>query len=151
MNYASGRAIDPNRPMVALTFDDGPAVYDDRILTALKKVGGRATFFVVGRRVASYPRQMQRMVAGGHEIGNHSWNHENFSNLSRAGIIDSVNKTNAALVSGDGKQCHCDGPLRCHRRPDHFRFDISATRRSCGAWTPWTGKRENAQSTINRC
>lgn len=50
----NGKSVDPTRPMVALTFDDGPSKYTPRILDSLEANGGRATFFMVGNRVASY-------------------------------------------------------------------------------------------------
>ena len=74
-------AIDPDKPMVALTFDDGPAVggdAGDRILDVLEKNGAKATFFMVGCNVAEAPENMKRKVDLGMEIGNHTWNHTHF-------------------------------------------------------------------------
>ena len=69
---AAGRVIDPAKPMVALTFDDGPyAPVGNRILDCLAQYNGRATFYVVGERVPGNAAEMQRIVAEGHEIGNH--------------------------------------------------------------------------------
>lgn len=60
----------------ALTFDDGP---DDRftplILNVLRNHGSRATFFVLGEKVLKFPDLTERIVAEGHEIGVHGWNH----------------------------------------------------------------------------
>lgn len=61
---------------VALTFDDGPhEVFTPGILDTLKTYGAKATFFVTGERAARYPRLLERMVAEGHEIGNHTYSH----------------------------------------------------------------------------
>lgn len=61
---------------IALTFDDGPQeVLTPKILDLLKEYGAHATFFVVGERAARLPRLLERMVAEGHEIGNHTYSH----------------------------------------------------------------------------
>ena len=61
---------------VALTFDDGPdPVWTPRVLDALGQAGVRGTFFLVGERAERAPALVRRMVAEGHEIGNHSWSH----------------------------------------------------------------------------
>ena len=55
--------IDPSKPMVALTFDDGPQPsVGNRIMDCLAQYGGKATFFMVGERVGSYKTEVQRMV-----------------------------------------------------------------------------------------
>ena len=62
MIASGGRYIDPTKPMVALTFDDGPyAPVGNRIMDSLEQHNGRATFFVVGSRVPSYQAEIKRM------------------------------------------------------------------------------------------
>ncbi|GLW96217.1 bifunctional polysaccharide deacetylase/glycosyltransferase family 2 protein [Microtetraspora sp. NBRC 16547] len=61
---------------VALTFDDGPDPrWTPELLDILKRHGAKATFFVVGGRAAQQPELIRRMVAEGHEIGNHTYTH----------------------------------------------------------------------------
>ena len=48
------KPVDPNQPMIALTFDDGPGPGTERILEALHSHGARATFFMMGTRVNTY-------------------------------------------------------------------------------------------------
>ena len=61
---------------LALTFDDGPdPVWTPRLLDALGAAGVRGTFFLIGERAERTPDLVRRMVAEGHEIGNHSWSH----------------------------------------------------------------------------
>jgi peptidoglycan/xylan/chitin deacetylase (PgdA/CDA1 family) len=61
---------------LALTFDDGPdPVWTPRLLDALGAAGVPATFFLIGERAARAPGLVRRMVAEGHEVGNHSWSH----------------------------------------------------------------------------
>jgi peptidoglycan/xylan/chitin deacetylase (PgdA/CDA1 family) len=67
-----------DRPLVALTFDDGPAEDTPRILEVLGEAGVRAAFFMIGRQVARHPELARRIVAAGHEVGNHSYSHPIF-------------------------------------------------------------------------
>ena len=93
-----GRYIDPLRPMVALTFDDGPhPPVGNRIMDCLAQYGAKATFFMVGDRVASRAGEVQRMVREGHEVANHSMNHKYFQKLSAAEIQAQVTKCNDAI------------------------------------------------------
>jgi len=65
------------RKLIALTFDDGPAIYTPYLLDALKERGARATFFLIGRYAHSRPQTVLRILREGHEIGNHTYNHRN--------------------------------------------------------------------------
>ena len=99
----TGRQIDPSRPMVALTFDDGPfAPVGNQIMDCLAQYGGKATFFVVGSRVSSYGAELQRMVAEGHEIGNHTYEHKNLTKLSGTQIQSQINLCNDAVQAATG-------------------------------------------------
>ena len=90
---ASGRVIDPAKPMVALTFDDGPyAPVGNRILDCLAQYNGKATFYVVGNRVPSYTAEMQRIAAEGHEIGNHTYSHKYLNTLNAAQIRQEIDR-----------------------------------------------------------
>lgn len=100
---ALGRVIDPNRPMVALTFDDGPyAPVGNQIMDCLARYGGKATFYVVGDRCAAYQAEMQRMAAEGHEIGNHTYNHKYLHKLSAEEIQYQVNRGIEAVQAACG-------------------------------------------------
>ena len=95
--------LDPSRPMVALTFDDGPRSGNtDRVLAALEAVGGRATFFMVGTNVASNASVIQRMAADGCELGNHSWNHNSLHKMGAADIVANLNRTADAVEAACG-------------------------------------------------
>jgi len=63
----------PAEPAVSLTFDDGPSAYTGDVLDILRTERTPATFFVVGSQVERYPALTRRMVAEGHEIGNHTY------------------------------------------------------------------------------
>lgn len=100
--YRAGGKVDLTRPMVAITFDDGPGKYTDRILSILEKYNARATFFVQGKNVAGYKSVMQRAVSLGNEIGNHTWSHVNLSNSSTALISQQISSTNSAIYNATG-------------------------------------------------
>lgn len=75
-NYYNRHRIDPDKPMVALTFDDGPSGdYTPRILDALEANGAVATFFEIGKNVKEYPEIVKRASDMGCEIGSHSYQH----------------------------------------------------------------------------
>lgn len=99
----AGRQIDPAKPMIALTFDDGPfAPVGNQIMDCLAQYGGKATFFVVGNRVPSYAAEMQRMAAEGHEIANHTYEHKYLTSLSAGQIQYQINKCNDVVQSVTG-------------------------------------------------
>ncbi len=84
--------IDPSKPMVALTFDDGPRGRTDRLLDALEKYDAHATFYIVGVSLKEeYRGTLQRMVELGCELGNHSKSHAAFTNLQPNQIKEEVN------------------------------------------------------------
>ncbi len=71
---------------VALTFDDGPsAEWTPQILDILKQKGVKATFFIVGENGETNPGLVQRILAEGHEIGNHTFTHPNIAEASGEG------------------------------------------------------------------
>ena len=95
--------IDPSRPMVALTFDDGPhAAVTPRILNCLEAYGGHATFFMVGNRVPANASVVSRMVSLGCEVGNHTYDHKYLTNLGDGGIRTSVGQTNQIIANACG-------------------------------------------------
>lgn len=100
--YRGGTKVDPTRPMVAITFDDGPGRYTDEVLSILEKYNARATFFVQGKNVASYKSVMQRAVNMGCEIGNHTWSHVNLASSSVATISQQISSTNTAVYNATG-------------------------------------------------
>ena len=65
------------RDAVALTFDDGPTPrFTDRILDVLRGHNSHASFFLIGSHVQRHPELVKRMIAEGHTIGNHTWDHD---------------------------------------------------------------------------
>lgn len=100
---SGGRLIDPSKPMIALTYDDGPyAPVGNRIMDCMERYNGRATFFVVGNRAASYQDELRRMQASGHEIGNHSYSHKYLQKLGAADIRKEIEMGNQAVAAVTG-------------------------------------------------
>ena len=97
--------IDPNKPMLALTFDDGPSAHTDRLLDIFKQYGGHGTFFVLGELIDNRQSTMVRIVQEGHEVGNHSWNHRQMTNLSDQEIMDQIMSTRAKIYEVTGRDC----------------------------------------------
>ena len=75
--------LDPDKPMIALTFDDGPSAYTKDIMDLLEKYGGRATFFVVGEMLEKRSEELQHMIDTGHEIASHTWSHTNLRKVPK--------------------------------------------------------------------
>ena len=90
------------RPMVALTFDDGPAAHTERILDVLEKYDGRATFFVLGHRIESWQYTIARAAYLGNEIANHAWSHTNLTRLNEESITWEIQATSTAIESITG-------------------------------------------------
>ncbi|WP_416327669.1 polysaccharide deacetylase family protein [[Eubacterium] hominis] len=92
------KPIDKDKPMVALTFDDGPSKkYTASILDALKEYNASATFFVLGSNAENAPDLLQRMVLEGNEIGNHTFSHKQLTTLSKEGIEEEIKETKECI------------------------------------------------------
>lgn len=87
-------------PTVYLTFDDGPhpkaSVY---ALDTLKHYEAKATFFCVGNNVAQYPYIYERIVAEGHSVGNHTYDHLNGWQTGTTHYLDNVKKASGLVDS----------------------------------------------------
>jgi peptidoglycan-N-acetylglucosamine deacetylase len=84
---------------VALTFDDGPDPrWTPDVLEQLRKHQATATFCVVGEMAEAFPELVREIVADGHTLCNHSWNHDvELGNRSRAAIRRDLRRTNKAI------------------------------------------------------
>jgi peptidoglycan/xylan/chitin deacetylase (PgdA/CDA1 family) len=90
-------------PYIAMTFDDGPSGPNTpRLLDMLKERKIHATFFFVGQCVAEYPDIVKRIVAEGHEIGNHSWSHPDLAKMGDDAVRSEIQKTQDAIVQACG-------------------------------------------------
>lgn len=82
--------IDPSQKLIALTFDDGPSMYTGKILDILEEYNSSATFFMVGYNIERHPERVQMVLDAGCEVGNHTSNHKDLSEISRKAIESEV-------------------------------------------------------------
>ncbi|WP_433415612.1 polysaccharide deacetylase family protein [Microtetraspora malaysiensis] len=96
---------------VALTFDDGPGNYTSHVLDVLAKHYARATFFLVGEMIHKEDQPvLRRMVAEGHELGNHTWDHRDLTSLSDAALKHEVVSTERLVKEVTGVRMHALRP-----------------------------------------
>ena len=87
--------VDPEKRMVAFTFDDGPrSGITDQVLDIVEEYGVRVTFFIKGDNIASHEEQLMRMLSLGCEIGNHTWNHTNVETLTADEMREEIGRVN---------------------------------------------------------
>lgn len=95
---------DPTLKQVALTFDDGPdGQFTPRVLDVLRQAGVKATFFVVGLRAMAHPEVLRRIVAEGHEIGNHTFHHPLLTRVNAWRLSEELISTDRVLRSITGR------------------------------------------------
>lgn len=102
--------VDTRQKVVALTFDDGPAPgATEEVLSVLSEEGVKATFFVIGAYLERNLEEGRKIVAAGHELGNHSYSHERMV-LKIPSFIESEIERTDQLIRQAG-----------HRSAIHFR------------------------------
>ena len=97
-------AVDDNKPMVAITFDDGPGKYTQRLLDILSDNGGKATFFVIGNTLDKKSELLKLIAEEGHEIGSHSWDHRQLTKLTDEEIADQIKSTKEKIYDITGRE-----------------------------------------------
>lgn len=88
---------------VALTFDDGPTPYTDRLVGVLNDAGAKATFFMIGNKVAANPAGAKRVADAGMEIGNHTWEHPNMTTIPERYVPEQLSKAQQAIAAATGQ------------------------------------------------
>lgn len=102
--------VETAQPLVALSFDDGPAPdHTPQVLDILARHGAHATFFLIGERAAAHPQIVANIREGGHELGNHYWGIGSALSASDAEFSDSLLRTEKTLS--------LRGPLKLFRPP----------------------------------
>lgn len=116
-------SVDPNKKMVALTYDDGPyRPVTEKILSACKKYDARVTFFVVGSRVDTYSDCVQNAAKFGCEIGTHTYNHTILTRVTPDVMKNEVSMANDVVEKYTKKK------VRVIRCPGGFADDtVKAT------------------------
>ena len=98
-NLITPPAQQPQKPMLALTFDDGPGPPTERLLDILEQYNARATFFVMGNQVEPRRNTIARMANIGNEVAGHTWTHYDMRQLSDLEIAGTIALTGAAIES----------------------------------------------------
>jgi peptidoglycan/xylan/chitin deacetylase (PgdA/CDA1 family) len=98
---------------VYLTFDDGPhPEHTPRLLELLARHDARATFFLLGENAARHQDLVRRIVSEGHAIGNHSYTHPSFVDISLRRQAQEIDRTERVLSGFDGRPSHPFRPPR---------------------------------------
>ena len=87
---------------IALTFDDGPGPYTEKLLDILDKYDAKATFFLIGSKVSARANTLRRMQSRGHQLGNHSWSHPELNKVSAEQLASEIDQTNNAIKQAVG-------------------------------------------------
>lgn len=92
--------VNITQSVVAMTFDDGPhPSLTPQLLDLLKERNIKCTFFVVGKNAKAYPQIIRRIIAEGHEIGNHTWTHRSLTSGSDEQIRKELQQSEDALFA----------------------------------------------------
>jgi peptidoglycan/xylan/chitin deacetylase (PgdA/CDA1 family) len=129
---------------VALTFDDGPTPgFTDRVLDILKSHQAHGSFFLIGSQVREHSELVQRMIAEGHTVGNHTWDHHHHGVWhGDAYWQDQLQRTSEAIMEVTGR-----APA-LFRAPMGFKTppQARAARRQAMRYVAW---RVRAWDTLN--
>ncbi len=98
------RYVNPNKKMVALTFDDGPSKHTKAIVDCLFKNNSAATFFIVGNRIDSYKETVKHTYKMGCELANHSYSHPILTGLTADQIKSEIKKTDNKVKALTGQK-----------------------------------------------
>ncbi len=89
---------------IALSFDDGPGKYTEKLLDGLEKYGAKATFFVVGKKAEKYPDTVNRIFSDGHLLGMHTYDHIDMYHNSVKSVKENVKKNEDVLQKVTGEK-----------------------------------------------
>jgi len=145
--YLSTADFPKKEKAIALTYDDGPSKYTNKILDCLEKYGAKATFFVVGNSVYAYPDALERAHTLGMEIGNHTMSHPKLTSISVASALSELNKNASVVENVTGKR-----PTLV--RPPYGSYNQSIINSVGLPFILWSidtldWKTRNAQKTVN--
>lgn len=95
--------LDPNKKYIALTFDDGPNdTTTPQILDILKQNDVKATFFMLGQMVEANPTIAKRVHDEGHEIGSHTYSHQQLNAMTGDPLKEEIQKADKAIFNATG-------------------------------------------------
>lgn len=89
--------VDTDKKIVALTFDDGPTDRTQNILSSLHELEVKCTFFLTGEQMEKNMTEARAVASAGHQIGNHSYSHEQMIFKSMEFIENEIDRTNGLI------------------------------------------------------
>lgn len=89
---------------VALTFDDGPNRSTADLLKVLRRAHVRATFFMLGIQVQQFPQVARAVARGGHEIGDHTWDHKDLTRMSPHDVKVEIARARTEIAHATGRE-----------------------------------------------
>lgn len=89
--------VETDQKVVALTFDDGPTKNVDEILPLLNQYDAKATFFLIGNDIRKNPKEAEKIVNAGQQIGNHTYSHQRMVLKSPSYIKQEIEKTDKLI------------------------------------------------------
>jgi peptidoglycan/xylan/chitin deacetylase (PgdA/CDA1 family) len=114
--------VDTDQQLYALTFDDGPdPQWTPQLLDVLAAHGATATFFELGEAAAEHPEVVARVVAEGHEVASHGWDHSRLTTIPANSVEGGLNQAAEILAELSGQ------PIVLFR-PTYGRLDQLALR-----------------------
>ncbi|KAG0078336.1 hypothetical protein BGZ93_004536 [Podila epicladia] len=90
---------------LALTFDDGPGIYNDQLLAILAKKNVKATFFMIGENIVATPAlsaTLKKILAGGHQLASHTYTHSNLDLMTEEQMKSEISRTSDAMFTHAG-------------------------------------------------
>ena len=134
--------LNTDQRIVALTYDDGPNPPDtDRLLDVLAKHNVKATFFLIGNRIERHPETVRRIIAEGHQIGNHTYSHPVLGFLPPTSVQRQIERTDNLLQQyGIAKDSVFRAPMLTRFLPVAYVLEkADRTHISCNVWSwDWT-------------
>ncbi len=133
--------------LVAITFDDGPSKYTEKLLDGLKQRGAKATFFMVGSNMPYFTDTIKRMKAEGHQLATHTMSHANLAKLSTSAIQKEV-------FGAEDKLAEIVGQQKFYLRPPYGSFNTTVKNTVRSPMIYWSVDTEdwrykNAQNVAN--
>jgi peptidoglycan/xylan/chitin deacetylase (PgdA/CDA1 family) len=105
------------KPIVYLTFDDGPSGFTQQMLDVLARYDAEGTFFVLGKQAQAKPDLIRAEAQGGHYVANHTYSHSSLEGISEADFIQEIENTRQAILDAALDLFTLDKDVRYLRPP----------------------------------
>lgn len=93
-----------NDKTIALTFDDGPSEFTEKVVELLEKYNFKATFFCIGKNIEKHPEIIQKLANKGHLVANHTYTHSKIGFATTNELINEIKATDALIEQFAGKK-----------------------------------------------